>query len=172
MKRLAARRPSPAMIVAIVALCVALGGGAYAATKVGTKQIAKGAVTTKKLSKKERSQGFVFFDGAGKTLPVGSLTPVAELNLPRGNFFVTAQTGVESEENAAEQVECQILDGDSTAATGVTALPNAGTTFRATITLTGPVDGGPVALACTPDHESAARHRMITAVRVGTLTSQ
>src|ERR1700742_2683163 len=48
-------RPSPAMVVAIIALCVALGGGAYAATKipkksVGTKQLKGSAVTEGKLA--------------------------------------------------------------------------------------------------------------------------
>jgi hypothetical protein len=48
------RMPSPAMIVAIVALIVALGGSSYAAVQlsvnsVGTKQIRKNAVTTPKV---------------------------------------------------------------------------------------------------------------------------
>lgn len=41
--------PSPAMVVALVALFVSLGGVGYAATKIGTRQIKNGAVTTKKL---------------------------------------------------------------------------------------------------------------------------
>ena len=40
-------------------------------------KIANGSVTTKKLAKNERSQGFFFFDGAGKTLPALTFTPVA-----------------------------------------------------------------------------------------------
>lgn len=48
--------PSPAMVVAVVALIVALGGTSYAAIKlpensVGTKQIKKNAVTVKKIKK-------------------------------------------------------------------------------------------------------------------------
>jgi hypothetical protein len=48
------RRPSPAMVIALIALVVALGGTSYAAFNlprgsVGTKQIKNGAVTTKKL---------------------------------------------------------------------------------------------------------------------------
>jgi hypothetical protein len=47
-------RPSPALVVALVALFVALGSGAYAAinlpaNSVGTKQLKNGAVTNKKL---------------------------------------------------------------------------------------------------------------------------
>jgi hypothetical protein len=56
MKGLLSRRPSPAMIVALVALVVAMVGTGYAATKlprnsVGTKQIKANAVTTAKLKR-------------------------------------------------------------------------------------------------------------------------
>src|SRR3954451_14637640 len=49
-----ARRPSPAMIVACIALVVAMAGTGYAALKlpknsVGTKQLKKNAVTGKKV---------------------------------------------------------------------------------------------------------------------------
>jgi len=37
------------MIVAVIALIVALGGSAYAAKKIGSKQLKKNAVTTKKI---------------------------------------------------------------------------------------------------------------------------
>lgn len=45
------RRPSPAMLVAIVALFVAMSGGAYAAVRITTSQIADNAVTHSKLAK-------------------------------------------------------------------------------------------------------------------------
>ncbi len=41
--------PSPAMAVALLALFVAMGGSAWAVTKVGTKQIRNNAVTTPKI---------------------------------------------------------------------------------------------------------------------------
>jgi hypothetical protein len=44
------RRPSPALVVALVALFVGLGGGAYAAKKIGTKNIKNSAVTGKKIA--------------------------------------------------------------------------------------------------------------------------
>jgi len=44
-------RPSPAMVVALVALFAALGGSAYAASTIGTKQIKNGAITASKLKK-------------------------------------------------------------------------------------------------------------------------
>jgi hypothetical protein len=43
------RMPSPAMIVALLALCIALGGSAYAASQINGKNIRNGTVTGKKL---------------------------------------------------------------------------------------------------------------------------
>ena len=57
MRRRRWRAPSPALVVSLLALFVALGGTTYAATSlpknsVGTKQIRKGAVTKAKINKK------------------------------------------------------------------------------------------------------------------------
>jgi len=52
MRRLARNRPSPSMIVALIALFVALSGASYAAlskNSVGSKQLKKNAVTTAKI---------------------------------------------------------------------------------------------------------------------------
>lgn len=54
MNRAFRHRPSPAMLVALLALFISLGGSAYAAfslprNSVGTQQLEKGAVTTKKI---------------------------------------------------------------------------------------------------------------------------
>ena len=45
-------RPSPAMVVASIALFVAIGGIGWAAATIGTNDIENGAVTAKKLAKK------------------------------------------------------------------------------------------------------------------------
>ena len=45
-------RPTPAMVVALLALTVALGGTAFAAAKIGTSDIKNNAVTSKKIKKK------------------------------------------------------------------------------------------------------------------------
>jgi hypothetical protein len=49
MRKFRLKAPSPALVVATVALVVAMAGTGYAAFKVGTKNIKNGAVTTKKL---------------------------------------------------------------------------------------------------------------------------
>jgi hypothetical protein len=49
MTRLRAKRPSPALVISILALFVALGGSAYAASKIGTKQIKNNAITAAKI---------------------------------------------------------------------------------------------------------------------------
>jgi len=51
MRQVLARRPSPSLAISIVALFVALGGSAYAASKVGTDGIKDGAIAKKKLRK-------------------------------------------------------------------------------------------------------------------------
>ena len=50
-------RPSPALVISLIALFVALGSGAYAANKIGTNQIKKRAVTTGKLAGKAVTTG-------------------------------------------------------------------------------------------------------------------
>lgn len=42
--------PSPGTVIALIALAVALGGTAYAAKKISTKQLANNAVKTKKIA--------------------------------------------------------------------------------------------------------------------------
>src|SRR5579864_2805292 len=75
-------RPSPAMFVALAALFVALGGSAYAsfilpANSVGTPQLRRGAVTTRKLRNfsvtglKVRPHSLFAFDFAPGQLPGG-----------------------------------------------------------------------------------------------------
>jgi hypothetical protein len=49
MKRIATKLSSPALLVAVVALIVALAGGAYAGTKIGTNLLRNGAVTMNKI---------------------------------------------------------------------------------------------------------------------------
>jgi hypothetical protein len=52
MRRVSFGRPSPAMIVACLALFVAIGGGAYAAAKIDTEDLKREAVTGPKIAKR------------------------------------------------------------------------------------------------------------------------
>ena len=49
MGRIPRRRPSPALVISLISLVVALGGVSYAATTVGTGDLKNGAVTSKKV---------------------------------------------------------------------------------------------------------------------------
>ena len=62
-------RPSPALVISLLALFVALGSGAYAANKIGTNQIKNKAVTTKKLAGKAVNTSKL----AGKSVKTGKL---------------------------------------------------------------------------------------------------
>jgi hypothetical protein len=83
MERLLTHRPSAAMIVALVALFVALAGGAYAAValpsrSVGARQLKKGAVTRAKLhanavtSAKVKDHSLLAKDFEAGQLPAGA----------------------------------------------------------------------------------------------------
>jgi hypothetical protein len=86
MSRLRVRRPSPALIVAMLALLVALGGTSYAVTQlpaksVGTMQLRKRAVTGPKIrnnavtSSKVRNGSLLARDFKDGQVPVGAPGP-------------------------------------------------------------------------------------------------
>lgn len=95
-RRLFARKPSPAMVVALVALCSSLTGGAIAATlitgedvkngTIGTKDITNGGVTRKDLkknavnTKKVANGTLLSTDFKAGQLPAGPVGPQG----PRG----------------------------------------------------------------------------------------
>lgn len=77
------RRPSPALLISVIALFAAVGGGyAIGAGKIGTGDIAKQAVTNKKIAKKTIKKSRVADDTlTGKQIDEGSLgtVPAAEV---------------------------------------------------------------------------------------------
>jgi len=76
-KKRAARRPSPALVISVLALFVALGGSAYAATKIGTKDIKKNAITAAKIKKNAVTTAKIKNNGVtGAKIDEGSLGPV------------------------------------------------------------------------------------------------
>lgn len=87
------RVPSPAMVVALIALLVGLGGGAYAAKKiklgkntVKTKNIKNEAVTDQKLAKDVRGKAVAWAEVAAN----GSIT--AARGLSASNFVKSSST--------------------------------------------------------------------------------
>ncbi len=112
MDRLLARRPSPAMLVALVALFVALGGGAYAALalpkdSVGAAQLKKGAVTPTKLSPAAKAA----LSKPGPKGETGARGPEG----PKGEPGPKGETGTKGDTGAAGP-GAQILSWDETAA--------------------------------------------------------
>ena len=51
MSKIRGKRPSASLVISILALFVALGGSAYAASKIGSKDIKKNAITAAKIKK-------------------------------------------------------------------------------------------------------------------------
>jgi len=87
---LARFRPSPAMIVAGIALVIALGSGAYAAStlpknSVGTKQLKNSAVTTKKIKNGAVTGSKVKLSSLG-SVPNASHAGVADALSSNGGF--------------------------------------------------------------------------------------
>jgi hypothetical protein len=95
-------RPSPAMLVALLALFVALGGSSYAALQlpkgsVGTKQLRNGVVTSKKVKNKSlllrdfnRSARTGLRGERGPAGPTGPPGPTGTVDT--SNFYTKAQS--------------------------------------------------------------------------------
>jgi hypothetical protein len=116
-KRLAARLPSPAMVVATAALFVAIGGTSYAAfslraNTVGTKQLKNGAVTSGKL--KNRAVTKAKLNLAGVTIPNARYagTAASATNAGNASHARTADTAT----NAATASNADKLGGSSPSA--------------------------------------------------------
>jgi hypothetical protein len=112
------RTPSPALAISIIALCVALGGSAYAATQITSKEIRNGTIQNvdiksgtiqstrlssgvqKILKKKGASSaaaaGTVATEAIRKSgpenQPPGGLVTIASMTIPPGAYVITANT--------------------------------------------------------------------------------
>ena len=152
MSQHSSRVPSPALLVAVCALLLALGGTAYAALpkhSVGPAQLKKNAVTSKAVKnhslgakdiKSGQLGGEVYLKDAGTdavdvTAIVGNApdTLVASMALPAGTFYVRA-TGYASNTHAAllGELRCFLRSSGDAKATGSPGLyvpiePDAGT---------------------------------------------
>jgi Collagen triple helix repeat (20 copies) len=91
MRRITSHRPSPAMVVAFIALLLALGGGAYAQLRiprnsVGTAQLKASSVTSPKV----RAGSLLRSDFRAGQLPRGPAGPAGE----RGLTGATGERGL------------------------------------------------------------------------------
>ena len=103
MKWIKGRRPSPAMVISLLALFVALGGTGYAAivlpaNSVGSKQLKKSAVSNKKIAKnavttsKVKDGSLLKGDFAAGQLPAGAAGPAGSAG-PAGPTGPTGPAG-------------------------------------------------------------------------------
>jgi hypothetical protein len=146
------KTPSPALVISLIALFVALGGTTYAATSlprssVGAKQLKKGAVTPPKVSKKTIAlfkgqtgpRGATGAPGAkGDTGPIGPSNAYfkttagasASVSVPAGSYVAYGQglfDAVSSASTASESCVLQQnglgLPSGAAAASGQTYIP-------------------------------------------------
>jgi hypothetical protein len=154
-----------------------LADGAVTAPKladgaVTAGAIADGAVTSAKLAAGQRVEGFVSNEQTSTALPGTEETTVVSLNLPAGGSYVaTAAVLLGNSVPVANFVACELRDDDTVVAVSIVSLVELAV-FSQTVTLTGTSDGGELALVCTPDASAQAKSRVMTAVRVATLSTQ
>ncbi|MDX6599093.1 MAG: hypothetical protein QOE87_2980 [Gaiellales bacterium] len=113
------RTPSPALVISIIALCVALGGSAYAATQITSKQIKNGTIQnidvkkgtlqsstfsagvqnllkTKTNTASSAATGQVAYEAVRKAgpenVPANTIVTAATLTVPAGAYVITANT--------------------------------------------------------------------------------
>lgn len=188
-------RPSPALVVATVALFVAAGGGAWAATKdTGAAKSARASgPRASAASRGPRgprgprgftgargapgapgpSDGFVVNVTDPQTMSGGTDTRIAQLSLSiPGSYIVTAAAEIGGSAGGMDNYTiCNLLQNSNPVAQG-SVEPPALAVYADTITLTTAVDtsaGGNVSLSCNPTALAKARNIVITAIRVGTL---
>ncbi|HWE34678.1 MAG TPA: collagen-like protein [Solirubrobacteraceae bacterium] len=189
--------PSPATVIATIALILAAGGGAWAASAHHAKAKAHAASSNQGQRGPRGPRGFRGFRGprgfTGSAGPAGpsdgyvvnvaksqSLTPgtddtVATLQVPAGGtYIVTASTELGNQTPNENLLSCSLLQNFNPLDSGSADLP-AETVFAATISLTGAAsadNGGSIKVTCNPSAGAAARNTVITAVKVGTLHDQ
>ncbi len=117
MSRLGLRRPSPALVISLIALFVALGGTGYAAFKlpknsVGSKQIKKNAVTGSKI-KANSITGSKVKNGSltGADLKLGSLGTVPSASNATNAVNATNAGHAGSADNATHAGDADTVGG-------------------------------------------------------------
>jgi hypothetical protein len=193
-------RPSPALIVATIALFAAVGGGAWAAghTAAHHSVRARAAASSNRgprgftgargprgrrgftgapgpAGAAGPSDGFVISVPQATDLPGGTDTVVTQLSVPAGaTYIVNASTDLGNATNTPSPISCTLLQNSNPLTSGSASLPGQ-LLFAATIALNTAVDaanGTNVKLSCNPDSNAKARNSVITAIRVGTLHTE
>jgi len=158
MHRIASRRPSPAMIVALIALFVALGGTVYAAGKINGKTIKKGTIPGNRIKGGSLTGGQIKAASlTGAQIRAGSLTGA--------KVAPNSLTGAQIDEGSLGEVpNASALGGVAASAfpriardgSGDDAIgsgsPGSGT--AAQVTITAPQDGFLLAIASAAVHNS------------------
>ncbi|HVL31652.1 MAG TPA: hypothetical protein VM299_05405 [Solirubrobacteraceae bacterium] len=151
------RPPSPALVISIIALCVALGGSAYAATLITSKQIRNGTIQNVDI-KRNTIQASRLSPGVQRVLrrgapvggssvatgrvayetirkagpenqPPGPLARVASLTVPAGAYVITANTVMTAFTGTTNPLEA--LLGSNGSQGGTCTLDAAGVTSTA-----------------------------------------
>jgi hypothetical protein len=156
------RTPSPALVISIIALCVALGGSAYAATVITSKQIRNGTIQnvdiksgtiqSSKLSKGLQNvlsknsgasntassvgagQAFEAIRKAGpENVPANTIVTVATLTVPAGAYVVTSNAVMTAFTGTTNPLEA--LFGSNGSLTGSCTLDAGGVTQQSLQTI-------------------------------------
>jgi len=109
MRRIHVRRPSPGLVIAVIALVLALGGGAYAAATITGKDIKNGSITGKDIKKGSLT---------GKLVKSNSLTgkQIKESSLGQVPSAANA-TQLDGQSPSSFQVDWVLVQGTATGAT-------------------------------------------------------
>jgi hypothetical protein len=127
LKRFRLRRPSPALVISLLALFLALGGTGYAAFKlpknsVGTKQLRKNAV----VSSKVKNHSLVAADFKAGQLPAGPPGP-------KGDTGATGPAGPTASAYAQNQNAFVYVDSTTTDTVAVQLTAGAGSPLTVTV---------------------------------------
>jgi hypothetical protein len=196
------RRPSPALVIAVIAVFIAATGGAWAASGAPSNGPTAGAA--KKHVKSNRgprgfrgrrgvrgaagltgptgargapgaigpSNGFVKSQPAATGLTAGADTTVAQLSLTPDSNYIVTAATELGNTSGAANLVSCTLLENSNPIGGGSGYLPALNVFAQTVTLTAATTGGNIKLSCNPAGGGQARNSVITAIRVGALQTQ
>jgi len=155
MKRLKVRGPSPAMVVALVALVLSLAGTAFAAVKIGTNSLKNSAVTTKKL-KNRAVTGAKLAEGS---VSAAKLAEGAVTSEKLANGAVGTGKLAEAAVTAPKLAASERSEGFATSQPGQIALTAATSTTIASLNL--PAGGSYIVIATAELGNNAATANLV-----------